>query len=192
MERQRIARLLPEIFQRTLPAQWEQDPPPGKQALHSVLGSFLAVMEQMHQPAEDTLEHLEVNFSPLQAPESWLPFLAGWLDLDRFLKQDEQGAWKFPGGSPRLRQLIMEAVSLDQERGTSTGLQRFLVIATGIGGIQITPAAGRPYHIIITCPAPDYQAYGMSQVEFYNWLEELVAAEKPAYVTCEVKVREKE
>jgi phage tail-like protein len=188
MERQRIARLLPEIFQRTLPAQWWRSPIPGEKAAPTVLGAILAVMDQLHAPTETALENLEAYFDPLQAPEEWLPFLACWLDLDRFLKQDEKGAWKFPGGSARLRQLIMEAVSLNKERGIYTGLLRFLKIATGIDGIEIITATGSPYHITISCPAPDLQAYGMSHGEFCSWLAELVSAEKPAYVTCEVEV----
>lgn len=185
MERQRIAMLLPEIFQRTLPAGWWQDRLPAKP---SVLGAFLAVMEQLHAPAEITLENLDSYFDPLQAPDDWLPFLASWLDLDRFLKQDDQKNWIFLGGSQRLRQLILEAVTLNKERGTYTGLQRFLAIATGITGIQITAEAERPYHIIVTCPSPDLPAYGMSHAEFCGWLAELVFAEKPAYVTCELNV----
>lgn len=184
MERQRIARLLPEIFQRTLPAQWWQDPAPGVSRPRSVLGTFLAVMESLHAPTESALEHLDSYFDPRQAPEDWLPILAQWLDLDRFLTMSGE----FPGGPQRLRQLILAAVSLSQERGTLAGFQRFLQIATGVSGIEITTTARRPYHITVSCPAPELQAYGMTDHQFCSWLTELVEAEKPAYVTCDIEV----
>ena len=152
----------------------------------SFLGTFLAVMEQLHAPSEIALATLEQNFDPWRAPEDWLPFLASFLDLDRFLKSDENQTWSFPGGTQRLRQLIMEAVTLNKERGTDPGLRRFLSIATGIDQIEITTAAERPYHLLITCP--EVQVAGMSRGEFRVWLEELVKAEKPAFVTCEITI----
>lgn len=188
MERQRIARLLPEIFQRTLPTQWWQTRLNGETSPPTVLGAILAVMEQMLAPTETALANLEAYFDPRLAPEEWLPFLACWLDLDRFLKQDEKGAWKFPGGSLRLRQLIMEAVSLNKERGTYSGLKRFLKIATGIDDIEIVTTTDHPYHITVSCPAPDLESHEMSDLELRNWLVELVEAEKPAYVTFEIQV----
>jgi phage tail-like protein len=188
MERQHIALLLPEIFQRTLPSEWWQAERPERPTAPNVLGALLAVMEQLHAPTETALQNPEMYFDPLRAPDDWLPYLASWLDLDRFLKQDEKKAWRFPGGSQRLRQLMMEAVSLNKERGTYPGLKRFLMIATGIDGIEITTSAGRPYHIIVTCPAPGRLANEMNQDEFSAWFEELVEAEKPAYVTCEVVI----
>ena len=182
MERQRIARLLPEIFQRTLPTQWWAESPPGEKARPGVLGAFLEVMEALHAPTEQALAHLDTYFDPRLAPEEWLPFLAMCLDLDRFLTPEGE----FPGGDERLRRLILAAVPLAKGRGTHTGLRNFLETATGIEGIEIQAAPDHPYHIVVVCPEPDAQAYGMSRDQFCGWLETLVSAEKPAYVTYEV------
>ncbi len=184
MERQRIARLLPEIFQRTLPAEWWQSPPEAPTA-YSALGAFLNVMELLHAPSEDALQRLDTFFDPRQAPEDWLPFLALWLDLDRFLTP----AGEYPGGPQRLRDLILAAVSLAKERGTHAGLQEFLQTATGIESIEITTASDRPYHIVVTCLLPATGYLEMSLNQFWRWLEDLVAAEKPAYVTSEVFIK---
>jgi phage tail-like protein len=184
VERQRIARLLPEIFQRTLPTGWAVSAP-GKTPTPGVLGAFLGVMERLHAPSEAALEHLDTYFDPRQAPEEWLPFLALWLDLDRLLTYEG----KFPGGAEGLRRLILAAVALAKERGTHAGLRKFLETATGISGIEIETASDRPYHIVVVCPEPEPRAYGMTLVQFCNWLDALIAAEKPAYVTSDVYLK---
>ena len=182
MERQRIARLLPEIFQRTLPEPWWEESPTGEQTTRSVLGAFLNVMETLQAPVEWTLAHLDAFFDPRITPEGWLPTLAMFLDLDRFLGPDGS----FPGGPDGLRRLILAAVSLSKERGTQSGLRNFLETATGITGIEIKDHTDRPYHIVVLCPEPDPQVAGMTSEQLSSWLEILVAAEKPAYVTCDV------
>jgi phage tail-like protein len=141
-------------------------------------------MECLQAPSEAVLESLDTYFDPRQAPEDWLPSLARWLDLDRLLTPNGE----FPGGPKRLRMLILSAVALNQERGTQSGLEHFLQTATGIEDIAVETAAAPPYHIKVSCPAPD-QAYGLTYAQFCAWLERLVAAEKPAYVTYEVEVK---
>lgn len=185
MKRRDIARLLPEVFQRTLPEEWWQENSTGMPA--NLLGAFLTGMENLHGEAEETLEHPEYYLDPVLCQEKWLPFLAGWLDFARFLKHEEKRGWVFPGGSQRLRQLILEAPALNRERGTLPGLRRFLRIATGIDAIVIS-YRDRQYHMTVTCPPPDYASYGMPEAVFLEWLQELVEAEKPAYVTYEINI----
>ena len=72
MQRTEIEQLLPGVFQRTIR--------PG-----SALYALLEVMEALQSPSEETLEHIETFFAPYHAPDHYLPFLARWLDLDRFL-----------------------------------------------------------------------------------------------------------
>ena len=173
MKRERIARLLPEVFQRTLDARPD------------VLGGFLDVIEILHQPDEDVLEHLDAYLDPQQTLDAWLPFLAAWVDLDRFL--DDAGS--FPGGPARLRSLIMASLSLAKERGTRQGLCKFLETATGLRGFEVENSISQPYHIIVTSPAPGAAFPEMREDQYCAWLTDLISSEKPAYVTCKLQLR---
>ncbi len=173
MEAERIQRLLPEIYQTTLAAT------------PNVLGAFLNVMERLHNQDEAVLAHLEAYFDPNQTLDAWLPFLASWVDLDRFLNSSAQ----FPGGPARLRALILAAVRLSQERGTRGGLCAFLETATGLSGFDIDEAPDRPYHIIVSSPPPDETLPEMSQPQYRAWLSDLIRSEKPAYVTFELRIQ---
>jgi phage tail-like protein len=173
MKSERIAPLLPEIFQRTLKAEPD------------VLGAFLKVMETLHAPGEDALENLELYLNPRQTLDTWLPFLAAWVDMDRFL--DNAGA--FPGGKDRLRGLILAALHLSKIRGTRQGLIAFLEIATGLKGFRVEDAAGKPYHIIVTSPAPGDTFTDMNEDQYSAWLTDLIHSEKPAYITSELRIQ---
>jgi phage tail-like protein len=162
MRREHIARLLPDVFQRTSGAEPD------------LLGALLGVMEDLHAPVELTLAHIEQAFQPDVTPESFLPYLASWLDLDRFL--DEDG--KFPPGSDRLRVLILQAASLYRLRGTRQGMERFLETATGIPGFQVTASSEQPFHLLVRIPP---QAERLRR-----FIHKVVQAEKPAYATCEI------
>ena len=176
MKRTLIEQLLPEVFQRTLR--------PG-----SALLVILEVMEALHAPSEEVLEELAEYFSPYHTPDHFVPHLAGWVDLGRYLGSPEEGADStsppcFPSGLGRLRELIAAAAFLSQWRGTAKGLLRFLETATGVEGFEIeehvTGANGQPqpFHVLIRAPA---------EAERYRGLvERIIEAEKPAYVTYEL------
>ncbi|MBX3640698.1 MAG: hypothetical protein KIS65_01580 [Nitrosomonas sp.] len=173
MKHQELKQLLPEIFQRT-----DQ---PG-----SPLYGLLQAMEILSEPAETILRQLPVYFNPYTAPESFLPFLASWVDLDRFFSS-------MPGStaaqtellqlldSGRLRELIAAAIRLSKLRGTAAGLQLFLETATGVRNFTIDENVLQenndvmPFHIKITAPkaAQKYQAL----------IERIIEQEKPVYVT---------
>src|SRR5919199_4115110 len=104
MKQAEIAGLLPGIFQRTI---FPDNP----------ISALLAVMEELHQPAEDALEHLDAFFDPYRAPDRFVPFIAGWVDLERLLRQSPEqreitGATPLPSGLGRLRELIAAAARL--------------------------------------------------------------------------------
>jgi phage tail-like protein len=175
MHQDEIARLLPEVFQRTLA--------PG-----SALSAWLGVMEDLHAPAEAVLARLETQFDAVQAPDRLLPMLADWVDLTRFMNPsvaaDAGEKDLISSGNGRLRELILAALNLSQLRGTGLGLQRFLETATGLRGFEIeenTPTAAgepRPFHIVVHAPpgARDHESL----------IRRIVEQEKPAYVTCEL------
>jgi phage tail-like protein len=177
MKQTEIERLLPGVFQRTiLPGQ--------------PLYALLATMEAMHAPSETALTSLEAYFDPYQAPDAFVPFIAGWLDLERFLslkpaKLDAATAQTlFPSGLGRLRELVASAAFLSKWQGTARGLIRFLETATGISGFVVEEQVRdernrvRPFHIRVVGPA---------EAEVFRPLvERIIDLEKPAYVTYEL------
>lgn len=174
MKRTEIERLLPQVMQRTVT--------PG-----SPLAALLDVMVRLQTPAETVLERLDSYFDPYQAPDAFVPLLASWLDLDRFLTgtptelTDETAAELFATSLGRLRELIQAAPFLSQWRGTAKGLICFLETATGVSGFvideQVRDETGqiRPFHIHILAPiaARPYDAL----------IQRIIILEKPAYVT---------
>ena len=172
MKAEEIALLLPWVYQRTNH--------PG-----NPLSVLLDVMEGLQEHSEGILAGVDAYFDPYRAPDRFVPYLASWMDLDRLLESGADG--EGPGFAPgigRLRDLIASNAYLSSWRGTSTGLLRFLEVATGTQGFVIdeNPIGPdnlpRPFHVRIEVPpaARDYEAL----------IVRIVEAEKPAYVTCEV------
>jgi phage tail-like protein len=179
MKSDEIARLLPEVYQRTCDSG-------------TPLYALLRVMESLHGPTEEILAHLEETFDPYRTPERFVPFLAHWVDLDRFFSEahgltDDPEACPAPisSGTGRLRELIAAAVHLSQWRGTSRGLKRFLEAATGVQGFDLdeevpgSDGLPRPYHLRVSVPRGAARHGGL--------IKRIVEQEKPAYVTFEIE-----
>jgi phage tail-like protein len=172
MKQADLLRLLPAVFQQTAA--------PG-----SPLVALLAVMEAMHAPSEVVIGRLGSYFDPYQTPDEFVPFLAGWVDLTRFLSPLPGGEAHFPTGFGRLRELMASAAYLSSWRGTARGLLRFLEIATGVPGFVVDEQVmgpdnrPRPFHIRIVAP----QAAQSHQ----SLIERIIESEKPAYVTYELE-----
>jgi phage tail-like protein len=179
MKQDEIRHLLPAIFQRTLV---EGNP----------LAGILSVMEELHAPAEEKLRTLDANFNPYRAPDTFVPFLARWVDLDRLFDQPSAESpvpkslpRMFPTASGRLRELIAAAAYLSQWRGTSKGLLSFLETATGARGFEIEEQVlgpegqPRPFHFLL-CAPPE-------SLPYRALIERIAESEKPAYVTYEVE-----
>jgi phage tail-like protein len=173
MKRSEIEHLLPGIFQRTIT--------PG-----SPLWALLTVMEELHAPDEDVLTHLDSYFDPYRAPDDFIPYLAGWVDMARLLvaaPEEFTGTVlpPFPSGMGRLRELIAAAAFLAQWRGTAKGLQRFLITATGVSGFVIEEQVpGRPFHLRIQAP--------QAAAAYKDLIQRIIELEKPAYTTYELEV----
>ena len=173
-----IERLLPGIFQRVVEAG-------------TPLFAILAVMEALQAPDEAVLEHLDAFFDPYRTPDAFVPFLAGWVDLEWLLREvpDEfvtLAPATFPSGSGRFRELIAAAAYLAQWHGTARGLICFLETATGVQGFtieeQVIGPDGLPipFHLRIHVPREVIPYQGM--------IERIIEMEKPAYVTYELQV----
>jgi len=175
MKRNELEGLLPDTFRRT--AQ------PG-----SVLAALLDVMEAQHAPSEEALATLDSFFDPYRAPDDFVPYLAQWVDLLRFLDETAAGPDAdlptFAGGSGRLRELIAAAAHLSRWRGTAHGLILFLETATGVAGFGIeedvpgSDGRPQPFHLRVVAPAAA-QAHE-------NLIRQIVQMEKPAYTTFDL------
>jgi len=171
MKRAAVELLLPEVFRRTIRPE-------------NPLSALLEVMEAQHAPAEAALAGLDATFDPRRAPEEFVPFLAGWLDLERLFDDpyddfagEALGRRPISTGLGRLRELIAWASYLSQWRGTARGLRRFLEVATGVTGFVIDEAA-RPFHIRVRAPR---------RVQPHEpLLRRIIELEKPAYVTFDL------
>jgi phage tail-like protein len=184
-----IARLLPDVFQYAL-----RPPDAGVVEPDRRMAALLAVMEGLHQPVEDVLDGLHEHLDPRLAPARFVPYLAGWVDLDWLLMaapgQPVTGPVPLASGMDRLRELVAAASYLARWRGTARGLLRFLDSATGVTGFLVEEnvtvgetADGpqrrpKPFHIRVLAP-PGAEPYR-------PLIERIVAAEKPAYVTWEL------
>ena len=173
MKHQDIKQLLPEVFQRA-------------DTTGSPIFALLEAMETLTEPDEEILRQVSIYFNPYATLEKFLPFLASWVDLDRFFPslQDQMIAnsdsIQAPG-TGRLRELIAAATQLSKLRGTAAGLQLFLETATGLKGFEIDEnvlpeySDVLPFHIKIRAP--------FAAKKHNALIERIIEQEKPAYVT---------
>lgn len=178
MKADEIIRLFPDIYQRTF-------------TRGSPLQALVQVMESLHRPPEEILARLEERFDAYRAPDHFVPYLAHWVDLDRFFSnaggpEKSAATERLSGGVGRLRELIAAAVYLSQWRGTSRGLTRFLETATGVQGFELDEQVEgddglpRPYHVRVGVPG--------AAVPYIELIRRIVEQEKPAYVTHEFEI----
>jgi len=183
MKRKEIERFLPRVFQRTLH--------PG-----SPQKTLIEIMELAHAPAEDVLAQLETYFNAYSTPDTFVPYLGSWVDLDRFYPfysdhpADLQRSMDpISSGTGQLRELIAAAAYLSQWRGTAKGLKLFLETATGISGFELLENVEdkngnpKPFHIRIIAPAESERHIAL--------IERIVKQEKPAYVSYELEFKAK-
>src|SRR5262245_6572043 len=99
------ARLLPGVFQ-TAP-----DPPAGSGAgADTRLAATLGAMETLHAPVESVLGELHRHLDPRLAPPPFVPYLAGWVDLDWLFiaspSESAASASPLASGLGHLRELV--------------------------------------------------------------------------------------
>jgi phage tail-like protein len=186
MRRAEIERLLPGVFQAAL------HPTTGLAQPDAVLGACLDVMEALQQPSEEILNGLARHFDPRRTPSRFVPYLAGWVDLDWLItpRNEEPPAGQFllNDGLGNLRELVAEATTLARWRGTMRGLLHFLQAATGAADFRIEEnlpdLEGRPRSFHISIRAPGELAPQRPLIE------RIIAAQKPAHATYELAFAE--
>jgi phage tail-like protein len=176
MKADRIRHLLPAVVQ--------EGAYPG-----TPMAALLDLMEALHRPSDEVIESIGSYFNTLESPDAFVPFLARWVDLDRFFPEGYSGRHSdspLGTGMGRLRELIGCAAYLSQWRGTRKGLTCFLETATGVAGFRIEERAetgetqGRSFHLAITAPADARQHLAL--------IKRIIDQEKPAYVTYDLKI----
>ena len=171
MDSQTIARLLPGVFQRTLPADLHNSQSP--------LAALLTLMAALQQPTEETLGGLERYFDAYTAPDAWVFYLASWLDLEPlYVESSLRTDYTFAPGIGRLRILMLAAIALSNERGTYRGLRRFLQIALGFEEFDVREDSSQSFHIQVFYPP--------AAATYLPLINRIVQVEKPAYVTYEL------
>ncbi len=184
MKRADIELLLPEIFRRTLP-------PVRPSADTNPLDVFLDVMELLQAPDDGVLAALDDYFDAYRAPDRFVAYLAGWVDLgDLWVANPQEftaaSLPPFPTGVGHLRDLVASAVFLSRWRGTAKGLLTFLETATGTTGFaideQVLDADGLPipFHIRVRAP--------LESAPHRALIDNIIRKEKPAYVTYELQI----
>lgn len=180
MKLSEIRQLLPDVFQQTLREG-------------SPLLTLLEMMESLHEPSEAVLARLDAVFDPRRTSEEFVPYLAGWVDLERLFDtphtvgrlQSMPPRIPISSGLGRLRELVASAAYLSHWRGTGKGLLLFLQTATGATGFRIeeqvpgTDGRPLPFHIRVGAPA--------STARHRALIERIIELEKPAYVTYELE-----
>ncbi|HEX7079410.1 MAG TPA: hypothetical protein VF329_00145 [Gammaproteobacteria bacterium] len=164
MKAEKIARLLPEIFQATVGASGPLD-------------GFLAAQERLHAPCESAIDGFADQLDPRLAAPAFVYLLAHWMDLD-YLLDGPSHAPRFAAGVGRLRELIATAAKNARERGTERTLVRLLETATGCNGFTIETDSGSIFHFKVHAPKEARAFSGL--------ISRIVAAEKPAFAVCEL------
>ncbi|MFL5674988.1 MAG: phage tail protein [Chloroflexota bacterium] len=183
MDSEAIGRLLPGVFQTALHPVAAGVVEPDRR-----LAALLDVMETLHAPVESVLGGLDHYLDPRLATPAFVPYLAGWVDLDWLLVADPSAPMAatatLASGLGTLRELVAAAAELARWRGTARGLLRFLDTATGVPGFAIEENVTgddrkpRPFHLRIVGPA--------GAEKYRPLIERVIVAEKPAYATYEL------
>jgi phage tail-like protein len=183
MDREQIARLLPGVFQTALHPIAAGIVEPDRR-----MSAVLGVMETLHEPVETVLHDLDRYLDPRLARPDFVPYLAGWVDLDWLLvaapSEPLATTPSLASGLGTLRELVAAAAELARWRGTARGLLRFLDTATGTPGFAIEENVSgdqrqpRPFHLRVVAPA--------DAAVYRPLIERVIVAEKPAYATYEL------
>jgi phage tail-like protein len=139
------------------------------------LTRFLRIFEDVVSPVEAVLANIHFYFDPGMTPESFLSWLATWVDLSL----DEN--WPIE----KRRQLIRAGVELYRWRGTKRGLREYLTIYSGVDPDIVEhfgedDGSRHRFTVVITVPDPASLDEGA--------VRRVINAEKPAHTTYDLTI----
>ena len=138
------------------------------------LRRFLLIFEDLWEPLEQRQDHINMYFDPRTCPESFLPWLAGWLGL------------VLPTHRPEVhRHFLTQAMDLYNWRGTRYGLVRMIEVCTGLTP-EIVEIPTRPYVFLIRVTVP---AGFPGEIPDRQLIEELIQTHKPAHIGYLLEVK---
>lgn len=171
MRPEAIAATLPWVVQAEL-----EDRPSGP------LAALLAAMEVLHERPERVLAELDSFFAPYRAPEQFVMWLAAWVDLAWLTAPDPDTGARvvLPGGTGRLRSLLLASRRLSGWRGTAAGLVETVDLVTGVPGSRVAPDPDSAFALRLELPAEAAPHVGL--------VRRVVDHVQPAHVTVLVEV----
>lgn len=175
--------MTPERIARLLPAAWTMPLGDAASEHARLLGNALTVMSALHEKTEEQLDRLDAYVDPLRTEPEYLPMLAAWVDLDRYLRwpsgREHLGRAYLPTDTECLRQLCLHAPSLRARRGLAPALAEFIEIATGVTNVQVVENPdGERFHVSVRVPA--------AAEPHAELIAQIVAEERPAHLTWSV------
>jgi phage tail-like protein len=157
-----------------------------------LMNQFLLIFESILTPVENTVDNMDLYFDPRLTPESWLPWLASWLDLALDLK------WPLE----RRRELVSHAAELYRWRGTRRGLSEYLRIYCGktpaiiehipgmildrksrLGANTILGSSGTGHHFSVIVEMPKKENLDRKVIQ------QIIESQKPAYTTYTLRIK---
>lgn len=169
-----------------LPSLYEQD---------AFMNRFLMVFESLWQPREAVIDQIHTYFDHTVTSLPFLQWMASWFDFPLAMTL----------GEGELRRLLPQLLTLYQQRGTRSGLQKLLTIATGVkvtiedrvDQLQLNPnirfgmapkvytRVEPPNHFYVT--AVMGKLTDVEQYQIKNKLCQLLDAEKPVHTSYTIK-----
>lgn len=141
---------------------------------NSFMESFLGIFESVLLPIEWNIDNFDLYLSPGTAPESFLPWLAGWYGLTF------DATWS----TAQRRAVLAEAHRLYAMRGTRWALSRLLEIYTGQAPvIDDTGKDLKPYTFRVKLSGSQHKANR-------KLIQGLIEANKPAHTTFVLEIEE--
>lgn len=146
------------------------------------LGRFLLIFESIIDPLERTIEQIPLYFDPRITPDSFLAWLASWVNIALNEK------WSLE----QRRSLIKAAPDLYRWRGTRRGMSEYIKLYSGVKPIIVEPEQAHPddheplpnYVFRVILNVPDVEEIDREIIE------EIIEAEKPAHTAYILEIHQ--
>jgi phage tail-like protein len=146
-----------------LPAIYEDD---------DFIGRYLLIFESMMSPLFWILDNFDLYLSPDLAPEEWLHWFAGWVDMLMLPELPED----------RKREIARQIGWLFLRRGTKAQLERLLELYFGVSP-EIVESTRDACHFVVKLPLSQSKVRLGADVA-----DRLIAAQRPAFASYTLEI----